>query len=204
MTSKQLTYLLFGILGAICLAIVCGAYSINSLLQGRSDTLSALKSKSDDISNQQLQVLTDQQSLKKYADLNTIAQTVVPQDKNSDIVVRQIINLAAQSGISNLAGGITFPSSSLGSSTSTTGANPNSSQNKLTQLTKVKGISGVYDLPITVQQSDTVSYSHFITFLRKLQQNRRTANISSVSITPDTKNPSQVTFSLVIDEYIKP
>ena len=207
MTSKKLTYLLSTVLGLICLAIAGGAYGVNSLLQGRSTTLGSLKAQNDTIASQQQQVLRDQQSLKKYDDLNTIAQTVVPQDKDPDIVVRQIISLASASGITDMSGGITFPSSTLGgsgSSTSGTASNPDSSKNKLTQLTPVKGISGVYDLPITVQQSTAVPYSKFLTFLGKLQQNRRTANISDVSITPDSKNPSQVTFTLTIDEYIKP
>jgi hypothetical protein len=78
--------------------------------------------------------------------------------------------------------------------------------NNLTQLTPVKGITGVYDLKITVQQTENaaVPYSTFITFLEKLEQNRRTAQVSSISVTPSTKNPNLVAFTLIIDEYIKP
>jgi len=205
MTSKKLAIILASAVGLVCLLILGGAYEINTLLQSRSQALSVLKSTSASLNDKQLQALRNKQDLKTYADLNTIAQSIVPQDKSSDVVVRQIINLAQASGIGSLKGGITLPSSTLGGTgtSSPTADNPNSSTNSLTQLSKVPGLSGVYDLPITVQQNDPVRYSAFLTFLSKLQQNRRTASISSVNVQPSTAG-NTVTFSLTIDEYIKP
>ena len=76
----------------------------------------------------------------------------------------------------------------------------------ITQLTPVKGVAGVYSLQITITQApkEPVSYNNFLTFLSKLEQNRRTAQVSSISVQPDSARPDLVSFTLVIDEYIKP
>jgi len=207
MTSKQLAIGLGALFCLLCLAILGGVYVTNTLLQQQSDTLLNLKKQSDDLDAKQAQFLSDKQDLRKYDDLNTIAQAIVPQDKNIDIVTRQIANIARESGISSF-GGISLPNSTLGGTASNgtqnaTASNPNSLANNLTQLSKVTGLSGVYDLPIGIQQNVAVNYDTFLTFLTKLQQNRRTANISNVSVTPSQES-NQVTFNLTIDEYIKP
>jgi hypothetical protein len=64
----------------------------------------------------------------------------------------------------------------------------------------------VYYLQITVQSngSQTVPYNKFISFLDALEHNRRTALVSSIALTPDSKNSNNVGFNLTLDEYIKP
>ena len=204
LTSKLLSRILLGLFSVICLAILVGAYEANNILQTRANALSILEGKNKELNDQQTQMQINRNNLKKYDQLNIIAQSIVPQDKNSDIVTRQIINLASSANIPTGSMSITFPSSNLGSNTTAT--SPNSSTNKLSQLSKVPGISGVYDLPITVSigQDTTVSYKNFLQFLSAIQQNRRTANVSSVSITPSSQNSNNVSFTLIIDEYIKP
>jgi hypothetical protein len=70
----------------------------------------------------------------------------------------------------------------------------------------VVGIPGVYYLQITVQSngSQTVPYNKFISFLDALEHNRRTALVSAIALTPDSKNSNNVGFNLTLDEYIKP
>lgn len=205
MTSKKLSFILLGAIGLICLAIVGGAYEVNNLLQSRSQKLVALKLQSSTLDQKQLQLLQDEKDIKKYQSLNTIAKTIVPQDKNQAQALLQIVSIARASGIPKLSS-ISFPASNLGGSGASGSSNANTSTNKLTQLIKVPGVSGVYDLQITVQQStnDEVNYSQFLTFLTKLQQNRRTAQVSSVSVQPDSKDLNMVSFGLTIDEFIKP
>ena len=64
----------------------------------------------------------------------------------------------------------------------------------------------MYELPITIVQDQTarVPYDRFITFLSKIEQNRRTAQVGSISVQPDANNPNNVAFTLVINEFIKP
>jgi hypothetical protein len=122
----------------------------------------------------------------------------VPQDKDQAETVQEIVSLAAKSGIPQLSS-ITFPPSSLGEPGAKTAKG-------LTQVTPVSGIPGVYDLPITITQDNTaeVPYNSFLTFLTNLEQNRRTALVSSVSVVPDQTNPALISFTIIVDEYIKP
>ena len=198
MNAKKLYFGLITLLTLLGAGMFFSVYAANNMLDHTSDTLTNLKAAEQAVEVQKTQLAKNKNDVATYSDLNTIAKSVVPQDKNQAEAVREIVNLAGQSGISRLSS-ITFPASTLGAKTKgKTGA--------LTQVTPVKGISGVFDLQITVQQSDddAVSYSSFTSFLRKLEQNRRTAQVSSINVTPNQKDPSKVAFTLVIDEFIKP
>lgn len=198
MSTRKLYFGLIGLLVLAGLAILFAASEANSLLVKQSQDLIQAKAKVAAVNKQQLSLAKDKKEIAKYSSLNIIAKTVVPQDKNQAEAVREIVNLAAESGISQLSS-ITFPASTLGGSTT-------AAKNALTQLTPVKGIPGIFALPITVTQSSnqSVSYSSFISFLSKLETNRRTAVISSISVQPDPLNQSNVSFTIVIEEYIKP
>lgn len=200
MNSKKLYYILVGVLVLCCVGLVFGAREANSLLESQSQKLVGLKASDQATGDQKTQLAQDKKDIANYSDLNTIAKSVVPQDKDQAEAVREIADLAAASGISRLSS-VTFPASTLGGTTAV------KSPNGLTQVTPVKDIPGVYDLQITVTQAngkDEVPYSDFISFLQKLEKNRRTAEVSSITVQPDAKNPSQVAFTLVIDEFIKP
>jgi hypothetical protein len=199
MKSKQLYYGLTGLLILLGLGFIGVAYEANSVLGNQATKLSKLRADSAVLDNTQVVLAKNKQDIAKYKDLNNIAASIVPQDKDQAEAVREIVNLAQQSGIGKLSS-ITFPSSNLGATVGAVG------NNNLTQLTPVKGISGVYQLQITVTQGsgDEVPYSQLTSFLEKLEQNRRTAQVSSITVQPKAENPNLVTFTLVINEYIKP
>lgn len=199
MNSKKLYYVLISLLIILGVGLVLGAREANNILGGQSNKLVALKASDLATNEQETQLAQDKKDIAKYSDLNTIAKSVVPQDKNQALAVREIADLAAASGIPQLSS-VAFAPSTLG--TATTVKTPAG----LTQVTPVKTIPGVYDLRITVTQSSTaeVSFNNFITFLQKIEQNRRTAEVTSINITPDQKTPDKISFTLVIDEFIKP
>lgn len=200
MKSKQLFFLLVACIVLLGAGFVGVAYEANAVLGQQATTLSKLKADSQVNDDLQTTLNKDKADIAKYSQLNQIAETIVPQDKDQAEAVREIVNLAAQSGIGKLSS-ITFPASTLGSAVPGTTVNSN-----LTQLTPVTGIPGVYNLQITVTQAatDEVPYSAFTTFLGKLEQNRRTAQVSSITVQPDPKAPSKVAFTLVINGYVKP
>jgi hypothetical protein len=70
----------------------------------------------------------------------------------------------------------------------------------------VPNIPGVYQLQITVEgdSSKPVQYNSFLNFLTALEHNRRTAQVSTVSIAPSASNPNLLSFTLTLEEYIKP
>lgn len=198
MKAKQLYYILFGSCCLAALALVGAAYEANSVLAGQASKLSQLRARSVTLSAQQSALIQDKKDIAKYSELNTIAESVVPQDKDQAGAVRQIVNIAAANNIK--LSSITFSASTLGQTTSGVSAP------SLTQLSPVKGIPGVYNLQITITQNSTASvpYNSFLSFLSGLEQNRRTAEVTSITVTPDSKQPNNVSFTLVVNEFIKP
>lgn len=202
MTSKKLFYILASIVVVILLCLCVLGYKSHSILSGGAEKLAVAKAKAQVASENVTLLARNKSDIDKYSDLNQIATAVVPQDKDQAEAVREIVNIAAQSGISQLTS-ITFPASTLGTNRIGTGSTQTGG---ITQVTPVVGISGVYDLQITITQdsSHNVSYDTFVNFLTKLEQNRRTAQVNSITINPDSQNPNKVSFTLVIDEYIRP
>jgi len=198
MGVKKVSYGLMALLVVLGVSIVFAVRNADGLLKKASNTLVDLKASDQAAAQQTVQLAQNKKDIKTYKPLDDIAKTVVPQDKDQAEAVREIVNLASKAGIAQLSS-ISFPPSTLG-------ATKTKPPGGLTQVTKVKGISGVYDLQITVTQDSTtpVPYTNFVDFLSKLETNRRTAQVSSITIQPDSKNPSTVSFTLVIDEFIKP
>jgi hypothetical protein len=213
-TTKRLYFLLIAAIGLLLIGLAAGAYGANSLLASQADKLTTLKAKSLALDQEQQGFIRAQADIKTYASLEKIAQAVVPEDKDQAQTVREIVNIAAASGISLSA--INFPASTLGgtgvvqssqgvaASPSTTSSS--SSTGKLSQLVPVKNIPGVYNLLITIQSdsNNPVQYASFINFLAALEHNRRTAQISTVTLQPNATNRNLLNFTLTLNEYIKP
>lgn len=199
MRAKQLYFVLLTVFVLLLAGFAGVGYETDTFLSKRADKLSKLRADSEVLSTLQDTLAKNKQDIAKYSELNQIAETVVPQDKDQAEAVQEIVNLASASGISKLSS-ITFPSSTLGTTATGSSKNPN-----LTQLTPVKGISGVYNLQITVTQDSGAgtTYDQFLTFLSKLEQNRRTAQVTGISIQP-TAGSNTVAFTLILNEYIKP
>jgi len=78
--------------------------------------------------------------------------------------------------------------------------------NPLTQAKPVVGIEGLYQLDINIISDITkpTPYNQLIDFLHRLEQNRRTAQVTQIAIQPDGKNRANLNFSLTVSVYIKP
>jgi hypothetical protein len=215
MTPKRIYFGLIGMIFALFIGLLAGTYGINSLLSSRADKLTQLKAKSQALDQEQLSLANAKKEVAKYSSLQQTAQSIVPEDKDQAEAVREIVKIAAANNISLAS--VTFPASTLGGSSASSSSgvgvstpsasavsNPNAG--KLSQLLLVKNIPSVYSLQITVQSDPNkpVSYASFINFLNDLEHNRRTAQISSISLQPNTNNPNLLTFTLVLNEYIKP
>lgn len=199
MDTKKLNYLLIGATILLSFGLVAAGVFANMILTSKSAELSRLKAQSQVTSDLQAAIKKNRADIEKYAELNNIAKAVVPQDKDQAQTIGEIVRIANASGISKLSS-ITFPASTLG------GSGGKSTSNGLTQVTPLKGIAGVYSLPITITQtsSDAIPYAQFITFLKKLENNRRTSQVTAINIQPDQRNPKNVSFTLTVNEYIKP
>lgn len=215
-SSKRLYLALIAVIALLIAGLIAGAYGANSLLTSQSARLDNLKANSLALDQEQLSLAGAKKQVKTYADLQKIAEAVVPEDKDQAEAVREIVNIAASNNI-NLAA-INFPASTLGNTgpagsgatstppASASSSSGSSSKGKLSQLLPVKNIPGVYNLQITVQGDPNrpVQYSSFINFLSALEHNRRTAQISTITLQPSTTNPNLLNFTLTLNEYIKP
>lgn len=210
MTAKKAYFIMIAALAAVGLLGIASLVFGNKLLTNKSNTLLNLRLQSQVLNDQQTSLAKAEQDIKKYTPLNQIAQSVVPQEKDQARSVDEIVNFANQQNIT--LSSITFPASNLGGevlSGSSGGAPVNAVGPAIaaipSQLLPVQGIKGVYVLPITVQ-SDTnrlISYNQLSNFLKDLENNRHTAEVSQLTITPDTSGSSGLSFQIVINIYIK-
>jgi len=209
MSPKQFYFVMVGVLILMGVLAGSGAVMANKLLTKKTARLSELKLENEVYERQKEDVIRAQKDLDKYADLEKIAKQIVPQEKDQARTTREILNLAQQAGIDIAS--VTFPSSTLGQKAApvakpaegeaapTTPAAP-----PITQVKPVDGITGVYQLEITVQNGDPATYPKLINFLKRLEINRRTAQVVDLTITPNAANRNVLTFSMKINLYIKP
>lgn len=200
MNSKRLFYVLTGsvvIIGILSLVLV---YVGNNFLQAKADTLYELKTESFTLEKEQEALVQAKKDIERYSEIEKVARTVVPQEKDQARTVREIVAIANRSGID--IANISFPSSTLGSQDKKKKAADSST----TQLEPVEGIPGVYQLEVNVQ-TDTSKYVPFSTvlnFLEELESNRRTSQVKTLTITPSIDNRDYVTFNVILNVYIKP
>lgn len=202
MNSKRI---FFGMLGLLVLltGLVAGSVILgDKMMQKQSSKLVEVKLEDRLLQEQQTALIQASNDIKKYSTLQQIAQTIVPEDKDQARAVREIISYAQAANIP--IDSVTFPSSSLGQvvpkASSSTAATP------LTQVNPVSGVSGLYEMPITVvsKLDSPIAFGQLVTFLASLENNRRTAQVVSIVITPSSLNPKLLTFTLIINVYLKP
>jgi hypothetical protein len=212
MSSKRVFFIMIGALVLSFGLLVAGVVVGDGFLRKRSGDLTALKLENRILDEQQLSLIQANKDIQKYAELEKTANAIVPQDKDQAKTVREIVKIAAESNIP--ISSISFPSSTLGQPTApavkdTSGGTSATKAPVIPSITQVKpvdGISGVYQMEVTVQSEATrpVPYSSLLTFLSKLENNRRTAQVSTITITPSTNNINLVTFVLGINVFIRP
>lgn len=202
MNSKRLFFILVASLVAINAGGVALLVYGNKVLDKQNSKLTELKVEANTLDTVQQSLVKAKKDVEKYKDLAQVVETVVPQEKDQARTIRELVQIANESGVS--IDSINFPSSTLGSSNKPGSSTPASSgATTNTQTQKVDGLNNVERLEITITSSKQVSYTNFILFLQKLEQNRRTAQVSSITVTPSAVDKSRVNFSLVLNVYIK-
>lgn len=190
----------------VSVALLAGAQLIHSDLKKRSEDIVKKRAEVIKIEKEQKSLVQARKNIQTYKPLAEIAKDIVPQDKNQAQTAREIVKIANDNKIS--LGSITFPTSNLGDAPVKGGSSstPAATKPDLSQLTPVKGIPGVYSLQIAVTSNtkQPVTYDALLSFLHDLEHNRRTALVSDISINPDKANPNAISFTLTLDEYIKP
>ncbi len=211
MSSKRIFLVMIVIVALLGVGIVAATAIGSLVLQKQSQKLMGLKLDSRVLDEQQLSLSQAKKDIEKFAELEKEAKAIVPQDKDQAQAVREIVKIADQSGIK--LGAISFPASLLGTTPAPTVNTPSSgtpppkaTTPPVTQVKPVENIPGVYVMEITIQQdaANPVPYTSLIDFLSRLEQNRRTAQVASVTIQPSSQTVNKLTFSQVVNVYIKP
>ncbi len=224
LNPQRMFYLMIGMV-VITAGLAVGSVVLgNSFLQKQSRKLVALKLQYRVPEENRASLKRAKSDIEKYSDLGKTAKAIVPQEKDQARTVREIISYANQTidpvtknNVHILS--ITFPGSNLGQaaviipkapptdSKTPEAATPKVITPPLSQVLNVEGIQGVYILPITVESdpANPLTFNQVVSFLGKLEQNRRTAQVSQIAITPQkTTNISGLSFTLTINVYIKP
>lgn len=210
MSSKKVFFGMVGLVGILSIVLIATVVAGDKLLRKQSDKLAALKLEDQVIESQQASLIQANKDLQKYAELKSIAKQIVPQEKDQARAAREIISLAEQSGIKIAS--LTFPASTLGQTVpkaaapAESEATPKAATPPVTQVKPVDGIKGLFYLDITIASdgNQPVSYPKMVDFLKRLEQNRRTAQVSQISIQPDPRNRTGLNFTLTVTVYIKP
>lgn len=217
--SKRLKYILLGTLALLVVAFVALFVFGMSMISKKSQKMVDLK-----LQNKVAQAQLDSLSLAKaeieqFSYFKEVAKDVIPDDKDQAQAVLDIVRFARESGI--LIQSITFPTSNLGpgantatptgGSASATTASPSTA---ISQAKPVPDIKGLYSLELTITPEsgptlpakDKITYDKMLDFLRKIERNRRTAQITQVNVQPQTTDSSgeYVSFSLIVNIFIKP
>lgn len=213
MNSKRTYSLMLATVGLLVLAIFGGAYASKQILTTKSMNLVTLKAELEGYNQQRLSFIQAKKDIQTYDELYNIAKVIVPENKNQAETVRQIVKLAQNNSVK--IGSISFPTSTLGNGAAATSTQPTlglrtptvtAGNPDLSQLTAVVGSAGVYVLQINVasDSSQPASYPQLISFLSALENNRLTAEVTSVNITPDSTVSDRFSFTLDLNTYIKP
>lgn len=203
MNSKKMFFILCGLLLAVNGSGVAAFVYGNKMLTRENEKLTKVKVEANSLEEVQRSLVNAKKDIQTYSDVEKIAKTVVPQEKDQARTVREIVKLAADSGIS--ISSVSFPSSSLGNKTTAAPGAAATTPTTNTQTQKVDGISNVERLEVTVS-SDTskpVIFTSFVSFLNRLEQNRRTAQVTNINIQPLSDNRNFLTFTLTLNVYIK-
>ena len=213
MNSKKV---FFGMLGLTILLVGLAAATlvIGDLTLGKqAKKLLDLRLEDKFLDEQQAALIRASKEIEQYQELEQVSKSVVPQDKDQARAVREIVRIANDSGIK--IGSITFPNSNLGSKPQATTSNPDApgektapTQSPVSQAKAVEGISGVYALEMTIipDAEQPITYNQFLKFLKRLENNRRTAQVTSAKIDPVGTDPnsSYISFTLTINIFVKP
>lgn len=206
MTSKRFFLVMIALTVLLMVVFGTGAYFANNTLKKEGDKLVELKLQSKVLDKQQTDLQQANKDIAEYSELETITKSIVPQDKDQASTIAEIANIANQAGIS--LGAIEFPESELGQ-VAKKGAKAKAAtptDNSKTQLTELEDLKGVYvmNIDISSHKDGPAQYQQIVNFLGLLESNRRTAQVTNISIRPDSENKNLFHFSVTLNTYVRP
>lgn len=196
--SKKLRLVLIAALALSVVVFIAILVMGLSALGTKSSQMVDLKVQSQTADAQLTNLEQAKKQVAKYSYFKEVAKTVIPSDKDQAAAVVEISRMADASGLGIQS--ITFPASTLGLTTSTTSTSSTtqdatsatSSTKAISQAKPVSGIAGLYSLELTITPlagnnappDKQITYAKMLDFLSRIENNRHTAQISDLLITP--------------------
>jgi len=221
MTARQRRLIMLGGLAFLGLLFVIIAFIGLSNLSSKSQHLVDLKVEDNKLEAQLNNLAEAKKEISQYNYFRAIVRSVIPNDKDQVQAVADVLQFASQSG--NTIQGITFPPSTLrsklpavGGTSGSSATAPGAAHTAITQAKPVAGIPGLYSVELTITHTADAStpaagqstYPELLDFLNRIEQNRRTAQISQVNITPILDNNGTPTpyinFVIITNIFMKP
>jgi len=209
LNNRTFRLILAGSLALLCLAFLIVTFKGISLLEKKSNDMVQLKAQSQKAQSQLNNLQIAKKEVQKYSYFKAVASNVIPGDKDQAQAVLEVYQIASQSGIALQS--VTFPASTLGVSGTESATGTGASKAAVTQAKPVAGIPGLYSLELTITPqvgnnvpvSQQVTYAKMLDFFKRIENNRRTAQITRIDIQPAQGN-SGLSFVLTINVFIKP
>jgi hypothetical protein len=215
LNSKNLRLILLSALGLSVILFAAVTILGSTILSSESKKMVGLKVKSQTAQAQLENLEQAKKQVQKYFFFKQVAATVIPNDKNQASDIVEIFKIADQAGI-NIES-IKFPTSTLGGTTAAPqdATSAASTSKAISQAKPVTGIPGLYSLELDLQPEDDshtppsrqITFDKMIDFLSRIENNRHTAQITSITILPGGSaagGNQGFSFNLSINVFIKP
>lgn len=200
MSAKKFYYLLVVAIALCALLTLGGAYMGTTMMKKSSIKLVQTKLDNIGYDAEEQNFMQARKDLEKYRPLNDVLQKILPKQKDQALAVRELYKIADETGM--VIDVIQFPPSTLGQKTTATKQTGTTSTG-VTQAKAVDGMPGVMGIDINVTMKDPTSYDNMIRFLQKVELNRRSMQIKSITVGKDSKTKG-VIISLTITIFVKP
>jgi hypothetical protein len=199
---------MLGLLAIVIIGAGGMIYFGNFLMKKNSNSLINTKLGNVGADAQEQTYLKARKDLEKYSGLNATIQNVLPKDKDQAAAVAELYSIGDETGIT--IDKIIFPSSTLGQKSTATTASTTvgaTASPTVTQAVTIPGIPGVLGIDVTIDlkpaSGKSISYDNMISFLQKVELNRRSMQIKNISVQSDTTNGG-VTFNATLTIFVKP
>ena len=197
MTAKKVHRILLVVL-MLTIAGVIGALVVsNNFMAKNGQALIEAKLDNIEFDNAEQNYLQSEKYLEEYSDLNELMQKILPKSKDQAQAVSELYKIGDETGIKIAS--VQFPSSALGQK--------NTSSGTITQSKTVDGMPGVVGVEVSIQlkpaSGASISYDNMISFLQKVELNRRSMQVKQITVNADVVNGG-VTFDMIIMMFVKP
>lgn len=203
MNAKKLYYIMLSFV--VFMIIISGVlvYFGTQLMSKSAQNLVNAKLDIMQKDEQEIGYIKAKKDLEKYKDISELVDKVLPKDKDQARAVGEIYKIGSESNIS--IDRIQFPSSTLGLKTGSaaSGTTSTTAAPSVTQAKPVEGLKSVLGIDVEIASSPGMKYNDMITFLQKIESNRRSMQVKKIAVRPDL-DKKVLSFDITVTIFVKP